>query len=354
MIDQSFKAVFGRLPDIKNYTPGRVNLIGEHIDYNGGMVLPTALPIGIETALAPRKDNQVRITSDRFPGVAEFNLEETYTDHWAKYVLGAIKYGVDAGLMSGGADVCVHSTMPDGGGLSSSAALIVSLLKSARTLSNSKISDPEIAIIARRVENDYIGVPCGIMDQMAVAIATEGKGLALDTNTLDYTVLDLPSDIHMAVVHSGVQRKLSEGRYAIRKEECDEAKKLLGRDDICLIDNLELKRSQSFADPINKRTRHCVTEHRRVVQATKAIAKKDIDQFGRLMIQSHISMRDDFEMSVPEIDALVDTAVDVGAIGARLTGGGFGGCIVACVEKAKSDAWRENLLSHHPNAYFIC
>jgi len=354
MIIDAFKKAFGTTPFATNYTPGRVNLLGEHIDYNGGLVLPTALPIGIETALSPRTDNKVRIASDRFEGIVEFDLSSSQPGHWGNYVLGAVKYASRPGLLKAGADVMVLSTMPDGGGLSSSAALIVSIFKTARDISGVKISDSDIAVLARKVENDYIGVPCGIMDQMAVAIAKQGEALALNTKTLAYDLIDLPTNYHMAVIHSGVQRKLSEGRYAVRKEECDIAKKLLGRDDICLVGDAELQRIESFPDPISKRARHCVREHRRAVNAALALKASDIETFGRLMDESHLSMRDDFEMSVPQIDALVASAKEEGAIGARLTGGGFGGCIVACVEKEDLDQWATSLLARHLDAYFIC
>ena len=260
---------------------------------------------------------------------------------------GAVIFAREAGYLDGGADIYVESSIPDGAGLSSSAALIVAILKAARDHNGAAASDEEIAKLARRVENDYIGVPCGIMDQMAVAVAREGQAIALDTISLAYDVIDLPSDYRMAVIHSGQFRKLSESKYAERKHECDKAKAALGAPELCLLTDDGLKKAETLPDPIYRRVRHCVTEHRRVKAAADALRASDIPVFGMLMNESHLSMRDDFEMSTPMIDALVESAVRLGAVGARLTGGGFGGCIVVCVEAGRHDEWISALLKAH-------
>ena len=257
------------------------------------------------------------------------------------------------GLMVRGADLTIASTIPPGAGLSSSAALIVSILKAARELAGSGLSDTELAVAARRVETDYMGVPVGIMDQMAVAIAQPGEAIALDTATLEYQLATLPAGHSIEVIHSGVTRKLSEGRYKIRKEECDEARKAFGRDDICMLDPAEIQQADGVDDTVRRRARHCATEHRRVLAAIDALKSGDAVKFGKLMNESHVSMRDDFEMSLPQIDALVARAQELGATGARLTGGGFGGCIVACVEEPKRDAWLAGLLGKFPEARII-
>ena len=192
-------------------------------------------------------------------------------------------------------------------------------------------------------------VPCGNMDQMAVALATPGQAMALDTKSLEYDLIDLPKAHDIVVLHSGVTRKLTEGRYAERKQECDIAKAYFGTDDLCLLDPGEIARS-SLAEIPRKRALHCATEHRRVLQAVEALKSGDIPALGKAMNDSHVSMRDDFEMSLPQIDVLVSDAVRLGAVGARLTGGGFGGCIVACIEQNRSLAWLEELLSLHPQA----
>ena len=354
MVSGLFQSSFSAQPDITLFTPGRVNLIGEHTDYNGGMVLPTAIKLGLDIAFSPRTDNKIRIRSDKFEIIAERKLSARASGDWSDYAVGAVIFANKSGLLSGGADIAVKSSLPFGAGLSSSAAIIVGILKAARSLAGSTMSDTDIAVLARRVENEYIGMPCGIMDQMAVAIAREGQALALNTETLDYTLVDLPSVYHMAVIHSGVFRKLSEGRYKIRKEECDQIKTFLGRDDICRIGLAELASLAGLPDAIQRRAKHCMTEHQRTLSAIACLKHQDLDGFGDLMTASHISMRDDFDITLPAIDDLVADAVKLGAKGARMTGGGFGGCIVACIETDKIEVWRETLLGRHPKAFFVC
>ena len=334
-------------------SPGRVNLIGEHTDYNGGWVLPAALSVSLTATLMPRTDDRISIAARGYHGTAERDLSDSPANHWSDAGVGALREAHSLGLIDGGADVAIHSTIPAGSGLSSSAALIVAILKAAREFDGADLSDTEIALAARRVENDYIDVPCGIMDQMAVAIAQPGEAMALDTATLDYRVVRLPRSHDMVVIHSGRTRKLSDGRYGARKDECDAAKKAFSTEKLCLLDSAKIDESAGVDEVIRRRARHCATEHRRVLAAVEAIEGGDTCQFGALMNASHASMRDDFEMSLPSIDELVDDAVTFGAVGARLTGGGFGGCIVACIDRSIRERWQEKLLSAHPKASFV-
>ena len=354
MVADLFEASFGVKPDITLFTPGRVNLIGEHTDYNGGMVLPTAIKLGLDIAFTPRADDKIRIRSDKFDELALCSLKDLANDNWSDYVTGAVIFAHKSGLLKGGADIAIKTSLPFGAGLSSSAAVIVGILKAARRLAGSDMSDTEIAVLARRVENEYIGMPCGIMDQMAVAIARPGQALALDTKSLKFKLVDLPADYHMAVIHSGVFRKLSEGRYQIRKEECDAIKAYLGRDDICLISDAELESLAALPANIQRRAKHCMTEHRRTEAGISALTSGDLKTFGSLMTQSHASMRDDFDITLPKIDNLVEDAVKLGALGARMTGGGFGGCIVACVETQNLESWSKDLTKRHSEAFFVC
>lgn len=353
MIRDAFETTFGFKPSVSGFTPGRVNLIGEHTDYNGGMVLPTALDLGVSLALSPRSDNIIRIWSDKFEGVAERDLSESTKDHWSDYILGACKLAVAEGLIEVGVDIAVQTTLPFGAGISSSAAVTVGVLKLLCQSSNSDLSGKEIAILARRVENEFIVMPCGIMDQMAVAIAHPGQALALQTDTLEYDLVDLPKDYHMAVIHSGVFRQLNEGRYKERKEECDAVKAVLGHENICQMSEAEFEGLGDLSDMLRRRAKHCMTEHRRTVAAVECLKAEDMDAFGRLMIESHNSMRDDFEITVSAIDELVASAVELGAVGARMTGGGFGGCIVACVPNENLNPWRDALLAKHIDAFWV-
>lgn len=354
MIDALFQDTFERAPDVTGFTPGRVNLIGEHTDYNGGWVLPTALSLGISLGVAPRSDGRIRIQSDKFDGLAERHIEDPANDHWSDYIVGALQLARAQGFGPNGADVAVMTTLPFGAGISSSAAVTVGTLRCARDLVHHTLSNTELAVLARKVENDFIGMPCGIMDQMAVAISSPGQALSLDTKTLDYALIDLPDTHHMAVIHSGVFRQLNEGRYKIRKEECDVLKAALGHDDLCLMSDAEFAGLSPLSRSLIRRARHCQSEHRRTVLATDALRGLRMAEFGQLMNGSHASMRDDFEITVSPVDALVADAQSFGAIGARMTGGGFGGCIVACVEQVRLADWRERLLSAHPNAFWVC
>lgn len=354
MIEERFHQAFGKAPAQVATAPGRVNLIGEHIDYNGGVVLPTALPVSLAVGLRPRSDNTIRIASGRFENLAVRTIGAPKHADWADYAVGAVQFACAVGFLDGGADILIESTIPDGAGLSSSAALIVAVLKAARNASTSTATDKEIAILARRVENEYIAMPCGIMDQMAVAVAKPGEAIALDTKSLSYDIIALPADFHMAVVHSGQQRKLSDGRYAERKIECDDAKDFFGTMDLCLLSDQAFADASDLPEKLNKRVRHCISEHRRTLAAADALQIRNMQKFGELMNESHVSMRDDFEMTTPVIDALVADAVKFGAIGARLTGGGFGGCIVACVAGDDLDNWKKRLLAANPDAKFIC
>ena len=334
------------------YAPGRVNLIGEHIDYNGGMVLPAALSIGLEVELAPRTDGVVTVAADSYDEVARRSIDDGASGHWSDPAVGAVREARALGLVDGGASLTIRSTIPQGSGLSSSAALIVAILKAARDAGQGTQGDVELAVAARRVENDYMGVPCGIMDQMAVAVATPGTAIALDTESLDYEIAALPQSHDFVVLHSGVTRKLADGRYKERKLECDRAKAFFGTANLCSLEPEDIAGS-ALEEPYRSRALHCATEHRRVLAALEAIKSGDIGTLAGAMAQSHASMRDDFAVSLPPIDALVADAMAMGADGARLTGGGFGGCIVALVENGAREDWLGRVLAAHPDARFV-
>ncbi|MEP0393293.1 MAG: galactokinase [Erythrobacter sp.] len=334
--------------------PGRVNLIGEHIDYNGGTVLPAALSVGVSVELAPVNDDTVEITADQYDMSAQRQLSDDAVGDWSDASVGALREANALGLLSGGAKIAIRSNIPQGAGLSSSAALTVAILKAARNaVGASTPGDQDIAIAARRVENDYLGVPCGIMDQFAVAIATPGTAMALNTASLEYELLELPKEYTFVVIHSGVSRKLTDGRYKERKVECDEVKAYFETDDLCSLEQGDIAAS-SLHEAARRRAVHCVTEHRRVLATVAALKAGDVETIGAMMNASHISMRDDFEMSVEPIDGLVASSIGLGAIGARLTGGGFGGCIVALVEESRKERWQTRVLGAHPDAWFVC
>ena len=352
-VDRYFQAQFGAEPKVTQFTPGRVNLLGEHIDYNGGMVIPMAIAKGVWIALAPRNDQRVNIASDRFADIVSTPLSDDIAESWAKYAFYACKRAVALGWMETGVDVALTSDLVDGAGLSSSAAVVVGVLKALRALTGATIGDVELAVLARKIENEDLGVPCGIMDQMVVSVASPQIAICLDTQDLSYQALHLPDAYAFPVVHSGARRELSDGRYKARKEECDTAKAVLGTDNLCALnwDDVDVSRLDAH---IKRRVRHCITEHQRVVAATTAMSTLgDVVGFAEHMNQSHASMRDDFEMSITAVDTLVSLSRRHGALGARLTGGGFGGCVVSCVPTSHLEAWTKAVQRDAPNTFRV-
>ncbi|MFN7056613.1 galactokinase [Hyphomonas sp.] len=324
--------------------PGRVNLIGEWIDFNGGTVLPMALPQCVDLEMCTNGRGYDRVKSAEFPDTADFAIDAPASGHWSDYVRGGLHYARRRGWISGGQDVMLSSAVPVGAGLSSSAATIVATLKAA-SAHVPGLDPAEIAFAAKSVENDFIGVPCGIMDQMAVAVGTAGHALALDTRDCSYQLIPVPAGWTFAVIHSGIARALADGRYKARREECLKAAEALGVAHLC---DGDPGLAEALPGPLARRARHVVSEGRRALDAAAALRSGDFLAFGALMNASHASLREDFEVSVPEMDAMVRDAVDLGAAGARITGAGFGGCFVCLIEAPLADAWWRGLHSRHP------
>jgi len=348
-----FKDTFGCSPLIAASAPGRVNLIGEHTDYNGGAVLPAALDRRIQIAMARNPEPIVVIKSTRFDTTIERPVGDSKRGDWTDYAMGALWKAAELQWLQGGVFLHIESDVPDGAGVSSSAALITAILRAAAIIGQIATTAVEIAKHARSVENDYIGMPCGIMDQMAVGLADHGKALALDTADLSFEVIDIPNDWTFAVIHSGVRRELADGRYKARFEECQLAAEALKTKKLCRLDQSQVQAMANLPENLRKRTRHVMTEHKRTVEATTAMQANDADTFARLMNESHLSYSQDFEASTPRIDALVADAIEHGAKGARLTGGGFGGCIVAFYDDEDAEASIQTLLNRHADAWRV-
>ncbi|KCZ93393.1 galactokinase [Hyphomonas johnsonii] len=334
-----------RLPAQVATVPCRVNLIGEWIDFNGGTVLPMALAPSVTVQLAANGMTLDRIRSTNFEAIQDFSVDAPAEGHWSDYVRGALQYARDQNWIQGGQDLSVHSTIPVGAGLSSSAAIIVATLKAA-SIGNGNVDGASLASAAKKIENDFIGVPCGIMDQMAVALGEPGVALALHTRDCSYALLSLPETWAIVVIHSGVNRALSDGRYRIRRDQCLAAAAALGVEYLCDADLVSIT---TLDDPLRRRARHAATEAKRSLDAIAALRAGDRSRFGQLMIESHDSLRDDMDVSVQEVDQLVQDAVRLGADGARITGAGFGGCIVALVDPDHVETWWSALKLRHPS-----
>lgn len=353
MVADNSHKVFGFAPTASASAPGRVNLIGEHIDYNGGTVLPAGLPNRVHVGLSRSDDAVVRIHSFRFDGAVERQMDERPRGDWTDYALGGLAKCAELGWIGNGAWLSIESNVPDGAGVSSSAALLTAVLRAGAQLAGEEVSPVELAKAARAIENDFIGVPCGMMDQMAVGLADEAHALALNTADLGYELITLPEDWAFTVIHSGVQRKLSDGRYADRFAECEAAAKHLGAQWLCRLNPAQMQAAERLPEPLRKRTHHVVSEHVRSLEAVEALKGQELDRFADLMNESFRSYSADFEASTPEIDDLVLDAIATGARGARLTGGGFGGAIVALLPKADLEDWLAEFLPRHPNAWRI-
>ena len=331
MPSPSFERLFSRPASVTVSAPGRVNLIGEHTDYNGGYVLPTAIPQRTQVALAPRDDDRVRAASANLgSAVMEYRLgDERRHGRWMDYVQGVTWVLRQEGFGLGGADLRIESRVPLGSGLSSSAALLVALLRAFREAFGLELADVPLARLAKRAENDFVGAPVGIMDQMACTLAGDREALFLDTRSLDYTVIPLPPGIELIIINSGIAHNHAKGDYKTRRAECERAAEALGVPQLRDLASSDLPRVMDLPDPLGRRARHVVTEDERVLAAVRAIKAGDAENLGELFFASHDSMRDDYEVSIPEIDLLGDLARADGDIYvARLTGGGFGGSVV--------------------------
>ncbi len=327
-----FATLFARAPAVTADAPGRVNLIGEHTDYNGGFVLPTAIPQRSTVELAPRDDARVRVASAELEGgaIREYGLRrEQRGGDWLDYVQGCTVALARAGYRIGGFDARLRSRVPIGAGVSSSAALEVSVLRALRAAFRLDLDDGALALVAHRAEHDFVGARVGVMDQMAASLADERTALFLDTRSLDYERVPLPADAALVVIDSGIAHHHASGDYNTRREECERACVLLGVAQLRDLSRADLARADALPEPIGRRARHVITENARVLEAVAALRAGALAELGLLLDASHASQRDDYEVSVPEIDLLVELArADPRVLGARLTGGGFGGAIV--------------------------
>lgn len=361
--------------------PGRVNLIGDHTDYADGYVLPFAVPMRTRVTVTARRDGVLRVASDHFPDVHEARVADlmpqpTAVQTWASYVEGAAWFVAqqsapdDAVLR--GADIDVSGGVPLGSGLSSSAALVTATLGALSQLVGLHWSPDELALAARTVENDYVGAPVGVMDPWVVGHAQAGHALLLDTRTLHDEALPLPlvlpdaaaaddgePAVALLVVDSGASHRNADAAYAERVSEVQHAAAALGAPS--LRDVVDATDVEHLADPmLRSRARHVVSENQRVLTAAGLLRHGDLRDVGPLLTASHISLRDDYAVSTPELDLLVDAALSAGALGARLTGAGNGGCGLALVEITRADAVRQAVvaaltprLGHPPRTWFV-
>ncbi|MFB2979411.1 galactokinase [Microseira sp. BLCC-F43] len=341
-----FQQVFSTAPQTEASAPGRVNLLGEHTDYNDGFVLPTAIPQRTTVQLSFSSDSQHHFYSQELDQKVSISESHPTIEGFASYILGCIRVLEQKGYTIPPLNLYVTSSVPMGSGLSSSAALEVATLRSLRKLLNLNIDDIQIAQFGQQAEIQYAGVQCGIMDQMASSLADTNSMLFLDTRTLERRVLPFPAGAEILVIDSGVPRQLAGSGYNQRRGECEEAARLLKVK--ALRDIADPQAVEILPEPLRRRARHVVTENNRVLEVLSGVSAI---RFGELMNASHASLRDDYEVSVPPLDTLVAMLQETpGVFGARLTGAGFGGACVALLEEGKADALAYNILKRYENA----
>ncbi|MBC7289077.1 MAG: galactokinase [Armatimonadetes bacterium] len=332
---QLFNERFGARPSILSRAPGRVNVIGEHTDYNEGFVMPLATDLATWVAAAPRADRLVRVYSDRMKAAAEFSLDNLgRCGDWVDYIKGVAWALTEAGVSLRGLDAAIVSSVPPGSGVSSSAALEVSWALAMLGAAEAQLEPKHLALVCQRAENEFVGMNCGVMDQMASVLGSQGHAILLDCRTLEYELVPVPADeVGIVVMDTGVPRALVDSEYNLRRQQCAEAARAMGVPALRDATLEQLERARCKLDEVTyRRARHVITENQRVHQAASAFAARDFERVGNLIDASHFSLRDDYEVSCPELDLICEIARrQEGCYGARLVGAGFGGCAMALV-----------------------
>jgi len=354
-----FERRFGTQPRVFR-APGRVNLIGEHTDYNDGFVMPAALGFSTFVAIGPRTDRKLVIYSEEFPGHFEFDLDhlpETRTGAWCDYVLGVASVLRQQGHKLAGANLLVHGEVPIGAGLSSSAALEVSSALAILSLNDTRLPLPEIAKLCRTAENTFVGAKVGIMDQFVSCMGKAGHAFFLDCRSLDFKFVPIPPGLQFVVCNTMVKHDLATGAYNTRREECEEGVRAFAKWDPAIralrdvsVDLLD-RQANDLPTTIWKRCSHIVHENKRTLNAARALTEGDLAKVGRLMRESHDSLRDLYEVSCRELDVMVESAEGLpGFCGGRMTGGGFGGCTVNLVREENAEAFAKQIAERYREA----
>lgn len=357
-IIKEFSKRYGSEPEHLFFCPGRINIIGEHIDYNGGKVMPCAISMGTFLAVSKNTAKRIRFQCLNFPEVAELHLQESYSkagNQWFNYPLGVIHEFIQNNYPISGLDLLYYGNLPIGAGLSSSASIEVLTAFALSEMFAVDLTKKEIALLSKKVENEFIGVNCGIMDQFAVAFGKKNNAILLDCETLDpeYIPLEL-GDYILAIINTKKERSLVGSKYNDRFFECGTAlkqlKKNLSITTLCDLDLKSFIRNQSLIqDPvIRKRTEHVISENERVKLAAESFKSGDIVSFGKLMYESHRSLKELYEVSCTELNTIIDFCKTfAGCIGARMTGAGFGGCAIALIRNENFDEFEAKISNYY-------
>ena len=366
-LSQFFASRFASAPRIFR-APGRVNLIGEHTDYNDGFVLPAAIDLYTWTAIAPRADRRLHVFSENLNEAAEIDLTAAAPqprDGWSDYVQGVAVMLQKSGIALPGSDMVIHSNVPTGAGLSSSAALEVSVASALLASSGKTLPLKEVAKLCQRAENEFVGARVGIMDQFASCFGSANHAILLDCRSLEYQLLPLPAGVTMVICNTMVKHEHSGGEYNDRRAQCEEGVRILKQyypgikalRDVTLAE-LESQRTEHrherMPELIYRRCHHIVSENERVLRTVEALKKGDLKTVGSCMAESHLSMKNDYEISCRELDIMVELAQKIpGLIGARMTGGGFGGCTINLVRNDSVEQFRNDIRAAYREATAI-
>ena len=349
---QRFRARFGAEPRVFR-APGRVNLIGEHTDYSDGFVMPVAIEFATYVAASPGRDQKLLVHSENYGSMEEIPLAAVQRrHHWSDYVAGVAVELRRMGLEVPGANLLIAGEVPLGSGLSSSAAIEVSTALALLAMSGKQAGRAEIALVCQRAENNFVGARCGIMDQFIACNGRAGHALKLDCRSLEFDFLPMPHGVSIVVCNTMVRHAIAGGEYNQRRRQCESAARALGATVLRDVNLAEFHRHEhQLAEVERKRARHVITENARVAEFADALQKGDRASIGRLMAESHRSLRNDFEVSCAELDIMVELANQVdGTIGARMTGGGFGGCTVNLVAEDAVSRFREHVAREYERA----
>ena len=348
-IARIFQDHFGAAPTIIARAPGRVNLIGEHTDYNDGFVFPAAIDRDVYVAARATNDGRARLYAANFRRKTEFPLSDVRhhpSERWSHYERGVVVMLQEDGHALDGFQAAIEGDVPSGAGLSSSAAVEVATATALKALFNLQLDPVRLAVLCQRAENKFVGVNSGIMDQFISALGKEATALLIDCRSLEYRHVPLGESAQIVVADTSVKRGLVDSEYNARRAECEEAVRLLGQrlEGVRALRDVtaeQLREHEAvLPDVVRRRARHVVTENERTLHSVAALEAGDLAEFGRLMDQSHTSLRDDFEVTVPQLDAMVEAARAVpGVLGSRMTGAGFGGCTVSLVRTEAVEAF---------------
>lgn len=336
-LNDFFSAAFGQAPDLIVQAPGRVNLIGEHTDYNDGFVLPAAINYSTWVAASRRADRELHVVARDFDSQRvivnlDAPMQQDPAAPWSDYLRGVVQELQKRGYRLSGGDLLVSGNVPAGAGLSSSASLEVALVRALTELSHEAIDPTEAALVGQAAENNFVGCNCGIMDQLISARGQESSALLIDCQDLSTRSVSIPHDWEILIVHSGVKRGLVDSEYNQRRMQCEAAAAFFGQKTLRGVELEQLLAAEGDLDNLSfRRARHVLTENERTLLAAEALSSGDMQTLARVMAESHVSMRDDFSITTPAVDRLVEILQHAGEgkVGVRMTGGGFGGCVVS-------------------------